>query len=417
MGKHKYFKIKEVQDWNGEYWDAYDERKSVSGIMIYKGWPYSLTPRDGIGGQFSVILTPEIVEFLKDYPITVVEKQLGLSNSLVAKFRRTLGIQNKFIYRNNQWILEHQDELLHDSLETLQAKYGLTRNQVYQHKKWLAELIEVPPRKKLRKSKLEDFQEEWFLKNKAKMINMSAHEIAVTYDISLFLAKKAYNRIRQERGEISFTEEFQYSKHSKNQWLLDHQNELLDQEKSVVDLAKQFQKSTGQILRAKARLRQILKTPKVKEQNHAWLLKYKDTLSNPNLSNDEIAQILNMNKLQVIRKKGQLKKLLELPNHNDQIQAWRLHNQEILLSLHLLISEIARILDRKENYIIRNRLILRKFLNLSIEDQKRDWVLQHQYDLQNLSTQKFQEKYKLGRFKVQSYKKILHELKQKHGIT
>lgn len=417
MGKYKYFKIKERQDWNGEYWDVYDERKSVSGIMIYKGWPYSLTPRDGIGGQFSVILTPEIADFLHVHSITVAEKQLGLSNSLVAKFRRILGIQNKFIYRNNQWILEHQDELLHDSLETLQAKYGLNRNQVYQHKKWLAELIEVPLRKKLRKSKLEEFQEEWFLKNKSKMINMSAHEISASYKMSLFLAKKAYNRIRQERGELSFSEEFQYSKHSKNQWLLDHKNELLNQEKSVADLAKQFKKSTGQILRAKATLRQILKIPRVKEQNHEWLLEYKETLLNPNLSNDEISKILKISNGQVIRKKGQLNKLLELPNHNDQIQAWRLHNQEILLSLHLPISEIARILDRKEDYIIKNRLILRKFLNISIADQKRDWVLQHQYDLENLSVKEFQEKYKLTYSKVQSYKKILLELKQKHEIS
>ncbi|MDU5862636.1 MAG: hypothetical protein E6Z46_01715, partial [Acinetobacter sp.] len=153
------------------------------------------------------------------------------------------------------------------------------------------------------------------------------------------------------------------------------------------------------------------------EQKHAWLLKYKDTLFNPNLSNDEIAQILNMNKLQVIRKKGQLKKLLGLPNHNDQIQAWRLHNQEILLSLHLPISEIARILDRKEDYIIKNRLILRKFLNISLKDQKRDWVLKHQNDLEQLSINKFQEKYKLTYSRVQSYKKLLNELKQKHEIT
>ncbi|WP_202743214.1 hypothetical protein [Acinetobacter calcoaceticus] len=417
MGKYKYFKLKEVQDWAGEYWDAYEERKSLSGLMIYKGWPYSLTPKDGIGGQFSVILTPEIVEFLKVHPITVAEKQLGLSSSLVAKFRRTLGIQNKFIYRNNQWLLEHQDELLHDNLETLQTKYGLNRNQVYQHRKWLAELIEVPLRKKLRKNQLEYLQEQWFLKNKSKMINLSAPEIAVTYDISLFLAKKAYNRIRQERRELSFSEEFQHNKQRKAQWLLDHQDALLNSEKTVAELAEQFDKTTGQILRAKARLRQILKIPKVKEQNHAWLLKYKETLFNPNLSNDEIAQILNMNKLQVIRKKGQLNKLLELPNHNDQIQAWRLHNQEILLSLHLPISEIARILDRKEDYIIKNRLILRKFLNISLKDQKRDWVLKHQNDLEQLSVKEFQEKYKLTYSKVQSYKKLLNELKQKHETT
>jgi len=248
-------------------------------------------------------------------------------------------------------------------------------------------------------------------------LNLSAPEIAVTYDISLFLAKKLYNRIRQERGELGFSEEFQHNKQSKSQWLLDHQDALLNSEKTVAELAEQFDKTTGQILRAKVKLRQILKIPKVKEQKHAWLLKYKDTLFNPNLSNDEIAQILNMNKLQVIRKKGQLKKLLGLPNHNDQIQAWRLHNQEILLSLHLPISEIARILDRKEDYIIKNRLILRKFLNISLKDQKRDWVLKHQNDLEQLSINKFQEKYKLTYSRVQSYKKLLNELKQKHEIT
>ncbi|OJK07731.1 hypothetical protein BRY75_06820 [Acinetobacter baumannii] len=417
MRKYKYFKLKEVQDWAGEYWDAYEERKSLSGLMIYKGWPYSLTPKDGIGGQFSVILTPEIADFLKVHPISVAEKQLGLSNSLVAKFRRTLGIQNKFIYRNNQWLLEHQDELLHDSLEVLQEKYGLNRNQVYQHKKWLAELIDVPSRKKLRKNQLEYLQEQWFIENKAKMINLSAPEIAVSYDISLFRAKKAYNRIRQEHGGLSFSEEFQHNKQSKSQWLLDHQDALLNSEKTVAELAEQFDKTPGQILRARARLRQILKIPKVQEWNHAWLLKYKETLFNPNLSNDEIAQILNMNKLQVIRKRGQLKKLLELPNHNDQIQAWRLYNQEILLSLHLPIAEIARILDRKEDYIIKNRLILRKFLNISLKDQKRDWVLKHQNDLEQLSVKEFQEKYKLTYSKVQSYKKLLNELKQKHEIT
>lgn len=128
MGKYKIFKIKIIKDWESEDWDVYNERTSLSGLMVYKGWPYSLTPRDGIGGQFSYILTAEIVEFLKTHSITESELQLGLSNSIVAKFRWTIGIQNKFIYRNDQWLIEHQDELLHDSLETLKTKYGLKRS-------------------------------------------------------------------------------------------------------------------------------------------------------------------------------------------------------------------------------------------------------------------------------------------------
>ena len=170
MSKYKYFKIKIIKDEDGEDWSVYEEHKSSSGIIVYKGWPYSLTPRDGIGGQFSYILTPEVAQFIKIHSITEAMQQLGLSNSIVAKFRRKLGIQNKFIYRDDQWLLDHQNELLHDSLETLKTKFGLKRTQVYQHKKWLNDLLQLTPRKKLRKSKADDLQEQWFIENKSQMM-------------------------------------------------------------------------------------------------------------------------------------------------------------------------------------------------------------------------------------------------------
>lgn len=80
----------------------------------------------------------------------------------MAKFRRKLGIQNKFIYRDDQWLIEHHDELLHDSLETLKAKYGLKCTQVYQHKKWLAELVDVAKRKKIEKINLKFYKNNGF---------------------------------------------------------------------------------------------------------------------------------------------------------------------------------------------------------------------------------------------------------------
>lgn len=42
--KYKLYPIKTIKDWENEDWDVYEERKSISGIMIYRGWPYSLTP-------------------------------------------------------------------------------------------------------------------------------------------------------------------------------------------------------------------------------------------------------------------------------------------------------------------------------------------------------------------------------------
>ena len=412
MSKYKYFKIKIIKDEDGEDWSVYEEHKSSSGIIVYKGWPYSLTPRDGIGGQFSYILTPEVAQFIKIHSITEAMQQLGLSNSIVAKFRRKLGIQNKFIYRDDQWLLDHQNELLHDSLETLKTKFGLKRTQVYQHKKWLNDLLQLTPRKKLRKSKADDLQEQWFIENKSQMMNLSVLEIAEAFNVSLFIAKKAYNRIRQELGESTFSEQFQCNKQNKFQWLLDHQEELLNQDKSIAELAEQFQKTKGQILRAKAKLREILKIPKVKDQNQTWLFANQKTLLDSKLSKEEIAKKLDIEPNQVYRKRGELKKLLNLPHHNDQVLAWRIQNQETLLSLHLTIPEIAKTLNRSEKYIITNRMILRRFLNISVIDQKREWVRQHQHDLETLSIEKIQEKYNIGRYVVQGYRKLLIELQQ-----
>ncbi|MFW2012746.1 hypothetical protein [Acinetobacter bereziniae] len=409
--KYKLYPIKTIKDWENEDWNVYEERKSLSGIMIYRGWPYALTPRDGIGGVFSHILSPEIAEFLKVHSITESEQQLGLNNGIVAKFRRRLAIQNKFIYRNDQWLLAHKDELLYDSLETLKAKYGLKRTQVYKHKKWLAELIEIPIRKKMRKTSTDELREQWFQKHKAQMSEMEVDEIALKFNVSHFIATKTYNRIRQELGELTFSAQFQQNKQDKYQWLLAYQEELLNSGKTVAELAEQFQKTNGQILRAKARLREILKIQKVQDQNREWLLANQDILFHLKLSKEETAKRLNIEPSQVYRKRGQLKKLLNIPHHNDLVQAWRLENQEVLLSLHLSISEIAKILNQKEGYIVRNREILRKFLNISFKDQIKAWVLEHQNDLENLTMDELQEKYGIGQHRIQSYRKLLIELK------
>lgn len=81
--------------------------------------------------------------------------------------------------------------------------------------------------------------------------------------------------------------------------------------------------------------------------------------------------------------------------------------------MNLSIAEIAQRLNRSEKYIIRNRMILRRFLNIKVKNQKIEWVKQHQQDLEQLSIQEIQEKYQLGRYTAQSYKKLLMGMKQK----
>lgn len=418
MGKYKHFKIKTVKDWEGEYWDVYEERKTHVGIMVYRGWPYGLSAKDeGVGSGFSVILTPEVADFVKEYKVFEAANKLELSLSMVGKFRRLLGIQRNFIYRNNRWLLAHQDELLYDSLDTLKAKYGLTRPQVYQHKIWLAELVDIPVRKRLRKKQAEVIQEQWFQANKQQLNGLTVQEIVEKFDVSVFIAKKFYNRIRQALDEFSFSEKFQNDKQEKRQWLLDHQEELLNSGKTVAVLADQFQKMPGEILRAKARLREILDIPKIKAQKEAWFALHQEDLLNPELSNADLVKKLGLSLEQIFRKKDELRQRLGRPKHKDQVQAWRLENQEILLDLHLSVTEIANKLKRSEKYIIKNRMILRKFLNITIEDQKKAWVKQHQQDLEQFSIAKIQEKYQLGRYVVQGYRRLLFEMTQNENSS
>lgn len=175
---------------------------------------------------------------------------------------------------------------------------------MYQHKKWLAELIDIPTKKIMRKSPADDLQEQWYQKHKADMTQMSMIDISSQFNISPYLAKKAYNRIQEELGDLSFSEKFQQSKKDYLQWLTENQAVLLDKGKSIAELAVQFKKTEGQIRRARAKLREILKIPKVKDQNQTWLLANQEILLNPKLSKEEAAIRLAIESSQVYKKEA-----------------------------------------------------------------------------------------------------------------
>lgn len=410
MAKYKHYKFKEVIDWQGEAWDVYEEYKSPSGIMIYRGWPYGLTPRDGIGGIFSYIYTPEISEFIKTHSIKESEQQLAVSLAQVAKFRRLLGITQKRFYRDDAWLLEHQEEILHDSLSTLEQKFGLTKARVYLQRKWLAELISFPTRKTLRKSRADEEKEIWYQEHKSTLKSLSVIEIAERYQISEYRAKKLYNRIRQEQDEPSTSEQVQQRKQTKQQWLLEHQKVLLDPTLSVDDIAQALDRTRGQVLRARAKLRTLSQTPKVTEQRQAWLLDHQDDLLNRELSLNVLAERWKMTPSRVSAKRSELRVLLNLPSYIDELQQWRLENQDILLSMDLSIREIATHLNRSETSVVKDRAILRKSLKLSQKALKDAWLLERQNDFSKMTMNDLQQKYQLEKRAIKRYQQRLAEL-------
>lgn len=102
-------------------------RADANRYYIYRGRPAGITQKDGgVSPVFSIILSTEIADFLKAHKIPEVTQKLGLSLSIIGKFKRMLNIQNHVVQRNDQWILEHQAELLYASLDTLKVEYRLT---------------------------------------------------------------------------------------------------------------------------------------------------------------------------------------------------------------------------------------------------------------------------------------------------
>ena len=186
MGKYKIFKIQTIKDWEGEYWDVYEEYKTQAGIMIYKGWPYAETPQNGGQANFYYILTNEIAEYITQHSIVHITKTLGFSEPVVRKFRKTIGffLSHPVTY-SFEWILEHQDEILYDSYEVLSQKYGLTKPQIVSYTNRL--LHHGIVRKQLqRESTCERKHIQWFKENKDKLSGLNIKEIEKQFGFSYF---------------------------------------------------------------------------------------------------------------------------------------------------------------------------------------------------------------------------------------
>jgi hypothetical protein len=91
---------------------------------------------------------------------------------------------------------------------------------------------------------------------------------------------------------------------------------------------------------------------------------------------------------------------------------WLLDNQIELLQTDITLKEIAQRFNTNKLFIRECRVQLRTMLKISIIGQKQEWAKQHQNDLEVLTIKQMQEKYKLGRYAIKSYRKLLIAMKQ-----
>ncbi|WP_436860858.1 hypothetical protein [Acinetobacter haemolyticus] len=297
--KYRYRPIKTIKDWEGEDWDVYEERKSASGIMIYRGWLYS-----NKGGVFAYILTTELADFITQHGVIASAALLGISTAKISCFRRELNVQKKIRKLDHDWIRTHQDELLYESFQTLHDKYGLTQRQVSSYCRYLIQYAGVNRKKKERPREEIVLREQWYQQNKNTLHTMSLKEIQQNYDFSYNTARAVYQRICEEFQQPKLT----YRERRKN-WLFEHQQEIFRTDIEVKDIAQNLNQTERQIMYARKELKLLLANVGRRNDKKAWVEKHRNDLIE--LSISQLQRKYNLSFDQVCYRRKLLKQLKE----------------------------------------------------------------------------------------------------------
>lgn len=255
--------IRTIKDWFGEDWDVYIERETKAGIHLCEGWPQGKNTLDGIGWRHSHILTEELVNYLQKTSYSESVKMLGISKTQISNFRQRLDLQEKMVYVDEAWLIEHQHEILYGNLKELKQKYNLSKSQIYARVRILEKHHGIPTQRKSRISDESLALEKWYQLHKDELYKMDTETIKVQFNLSHFLAKKYYERSCREHNlsPKTFYTQLKANREIKHKWLLQQKDELLNPEFTAAQLAERLNKTYNQIKVARSELRKLLNQP------------------------------------------------------------------------------------------------------------------------------------------------------------
>lgn len=307
--KNNFYPIKTIKDWQGEDWDIYEERKTSIGIMVYKGWVYGTT-----GGFLAYILTDEIVQFIKLNSIGDVVQQLGISRDKIICFRRELNLQKKYFKLDLKWMNQHKKELLNDSFQILNEKYGLTKPQVNLYTKYLKRTLAVVPVDSQRQSLTSLKKEQSYQLHKHEIAQMTVPEIRKHLQISYATAYRMHQQICEEFQLPNTAEHRKKHQAEYQQWLLNNKQEFFRTDITLEEIAQNFNLTKLQLIYARKRLQVLFPELGKKYDVMAWVLEHRDELFGS--SRHELAKKYNMNRDQVSYRRYLLKQLQQKETQN-----------------------------------------------------------------------------------------------------
>lgn len=301
--RYKYFPICVVKDVDGEDWDVFSERKTKFGFTIYRGRPYC----EKRVANFAFILTPELADFLKQHTLQEAHQLLEISISLLGRLRKRLNLQRKLEPKSKEWILEHQDEILYDSFQNLKNKYNLSKCQISKMSMWLVSAVGVIREKPIRLERRIDEREKWYNQHKEDMRLLNIHQLMTQYNLSRSKAGKIYNRLSKEFCRSTLIEGYNQRLENYQNWLINHQNEILRDDIKVELIAKNLDRTKGQLLRARIALRKLLNIT-VEDEVINWVkANHNEVLT---LSKTQLGKKYNLTEGQAIYRKKVAKRIL-----------------------------------------------------------------------------------------------------------
>lgn len=311
--KYKLYPIKTIKDWQGDDWDVYEEKRSVNGLMRYKG----RLNEQVYGNNQGNILTLELADYLKrnsDVRTVDLAEQLGFSKDVLMRFRRELNIQRKMHIPDYEWVYAHQDELFSESFETLFERYGITQKQVRGYVVHLKKCKKVPRTQRRRKLHSVVEREKMFLEHKDEIVHCNTIvELAEQFNVHISIARDIHLRMCEEsQSPITGIQRIQRRKERK-QWFLENQDLLLNSEQTDKALALQLNMTLSQLNKAKAYVRKELGIiVETKVPDYDWVRQHQYELEN--LERKKIQALFQITKGQVDYRRNLLKKLKQKEN-------------------------------------------------------------------------------------------------------
>lgn len=303
--KHVLHPIQTLKDWEGEDWDVYEERKTQMGFTLYLGWLYGV-PRSG---SKSIIMTKELVAYLKMATYRQAIQELGLSSAKVSQMRRILELQKKVVRRDRAWIIQHQEEILNYSYPMLQKKYGLSKGVVKYYSNYLVKQLGITQKHKRIFERYYEIEKIYQVHRVEISKCRNFKELKNILQTDDYAARRFHELACSELNVPAMSDIHLKNLNETWHWRYQHRDTIFDPAMTIRQIAEQLKTTNEEIYNSRKALRRRLEIKETigKMNVKNWVLKHAEDLKTLKIS--QLKHKYQISKSQIGSRRMLLKKL------------------------------------------------------------------------------------------------------------